>query len=296
LPRVENVIFRLWAGIPIVMYETSEIDIASVTVTDIERVLDPQSSLHDELVTVDEFSVWYIGFNTTKAPFDDPKVRQAFSYAVDKDKLSRLVLKNMVSPAEGILPPGIPGFNEQLRGLEFDPEQAKQLLQESNYPDLTTVTFTTAGRGDISPINEALIDMWRQNLGVEVEVRQIEPEIYTELLGEEKDELFDLGWIADYPDPQNFLDVLFHSESPDNYGEYSNPEIDRLLEAAREELDTDKRLVMYQEIEQMLVDDAACLPLFFNTSYYLVKPYVKGFVAAPLPIPWLKYVYIEETD
>ncbi|MDY6911741.1 MAG: peptide ABC transporter substrate-binding protein, partial [Chloroflexota bacterium] len=89
------------------------------------------------------------------------------------------------------------------------------------------------------------------------------------------------------------LDVLFHSMSGDNTGDYSNSRVDTLLKEAREESDATTRLSLYREIEQLIIDDAACLPLFFDVSYTLVKPYVKGFAATPLPIPWLKYVSIE---
>ena len=296
MPKLENVIFRLWAGVSMVMYETGEIDITSVSTQDIERVLDPANSLNKELITTPEFTLWYIGFNAARAPFDDAGVRQAFCQAVDKDKIIKLVLKDMGKRADGILPPGMPGYNAGLNGLAFDPEKAKDLIWQSKYGDISnlpSITFTTAGRGEVSPVTEAVIDMWKQNLGVEVSIRQIEPEQYPYIISKEKDELFDIGWVADYPDPQNFLDILFHSKSKDNVGEYSNSEIDALLETAREEMDTATRLKMYQDIEQKLVDDAACLPLFFNVSYTLVKPYVKGFVAAPMPISWLRYVSIE---
>jgi len=90
-----------------------------------------------------------------------------------------------------------------------------------------------------------------------------------------------------------FLDVLFHSGNDDNIGEYTNSRIDAQLESARQETDAGKRMGMYQQIEQELVDDAACLPLFFFTNRVLVKPYVKGFVPAPMPISWLRYIYLE---
>jgi oligopeptide transport system substrate-binding protein len=296
MPQLENVAFRLWSGIPMMMYETGELDIASVSLIDIERVLDPANALNKELVTAPESSLSYIGFNVTRPPFDDAKVRQAFCHAVDKDKIIKLVLKNMVKRADGILPPGMPGYNEGLMGLEFDPEKASELIRQSKYvsvSNLPPITFTTSGLGEVSPIDEAIIDMWRQNLGVEVDIRQIDPDTYPYVLKEEKDEIFNMGWVADYPDPQNFLDVLFHTGTDENTGEYSNPEVDTLLEAARGEMDTAARLKLYQKAEQMLVDDAACVPLFFSVNYTLVKPYVKGFVAAPMPIPWLKYISLE---
>ena len=103
----------------------------------------------------------------------------------------------------------------------------------------------------------------------------------------------DIGWIADYPDPQNFLDLLFHSGSLENNSQYSNPQVDKILEQARVESDSNARYKLYQQAEQMIVDDAAWIPLWFTKSYVLVKPYVKGYDITPMIIPQLKDVYIE---
>ena len=135
--------------------------------------------------------------------------------------------------------------------------------------------------------------MWRRNLGVEVEIRQLEPEKYPFLLMQEKDELFTFGWGADYPDPQNFLDVLFHSDTPDNFGEYCNSEVDALLEEARKEKDITARMNLYQQAEQILVNDAACIPIYFDISYVLTKPYIKNLPLTPLWMPRLKYISVE---
>jgi oligopeptide transport system substrate-binding protein len=294
--KVNYVVFRLWGGVPIRMYETGEIDIAPIYLTDIERVLDPSNPLHGELVTTPQLLLRYISFNATKPPFDDVKVRQAFNHAVDKDKLIEVVYKGTVKRAEGILPPGMPGYNKDVKGLSFDVDKAKELIRQSRYGDvsrLPPIVFTASGRGEIEDLDAALIDMWRQNLGVEVAVRQLEPETYFYMLKEEKNEIFGSGWIADYPDPQNFLDILFYSGGEENTAEYSNPEVDALLEQARVEQDATARMRLYREGEQLIISDAACLPLFFEADYTLVKPYVKGFVSTPMPIPSLRFVSLE---
>ncbi len=295
--NVEYIVFRLWGGVPIRMYETGEIDVAAVGLGDIDRVMDPRNPLHDELEIFPELSLVYIGFNTQEPPFDDPNVRQAFCLAVDKEKIIELVLRDTVELADGLLPPGMPGYNEALRGWGFDPDLALELIGESSYgsvSNLPPITITTYDwGGDIAAWLGAAINEWRVNLGVEVEVRQLEPEDYFYLLMEEKDEMFHYGWIADYPDPQGFLDILFHSEAENNIGEYSNPELDVLLEAAAVETDEATRIAKYQQAEQMLVDDAAFLPFWFGKSYVLVKPYVEGYYLSPLGIPILKYVSIE---
>ncbi len=149
------------------------------------------------------------------------------------------------------------------------------------------------GGGLISHELEAIIEEWRRNLGVEVEVRQLEPQRFLYHLKQEKDEMFLAGWIADYPHPQNFLDILFHSGSDNNYGEYANPEVDTLLEMAGVEQDSEQSLALYQQAEQKLVDDAACLSLWFGQNYILVKPYVKGYNLNPLGVPMLNNVSIE---
>ena len=294
--KVKHVVYRIWGGLPMTMYENGDIDVTDVYLSDIERALDPTSSLNMELFITPEFTLSYIGFNSTKPPFDDAKIRQAFSCAIDKDKIVKLVLKNIGTKADGILPPGMPGYSENIQGLAFDPELAKELIAESKYGDVSAlppIILTTSGMGTVSSVEAALVDMWRNNLGVEVEVRQLDPGKYFFVLMEEKDELYFSGWGADYPDPQNFLDILFHSGTEDNIGEYSNPAVDELLEEARVETDYETRMNLYQQIEQLIVDDAACLPLTFGVSYTLVKPYVKDLPLAPLWLPRLKYVSIE---
>ena len=105
--------------------------------------------------------------------------------------------------------------------------------------------------------------------------------------------MFYLGWIADYPHPQDFLDILFHSGMDNNYGEYSNPEVDARLEMAGTELDIELSLALYQQAEQKLVEDAACLPLWFGQNYILVKPYVKGYILNALGFASLSSTSVE---
>jgi len=293
---LSRVVYLLWSGVPMRMYEEGEIDVTSVGSGDIERVLDVTNPLHSELHVTAEFTLIYVGFNVTQPPFDDLKVRQAFCHAIDKDKIVRLVYKDLFMAAAGVLPPGMPGYSEDIQGLEFDVDLARSLLAESSYggaDGLPSIVLTAPGRGTASQLDAALADMWRRNLGVEIEIRQLEPEKYADLLMQEKDEMFELGWGADYPDPQSFLDMLFHTGVADNFGEYSNPEVDALLDSAAVEGEGEIRLQLYGEAEQLLVSDAACLPLFFNVSYTLVKPYVENLPLTPFWIPRFRYVSIQ---
>jgi oligopeptide transport system substrate-binding protein len=297
MAKVDSVVFHLWAGIPMNLYETGEIDVTDVYLSYIDKATDEAGSFHRELTVTPELSFSYIGFNTAEPPFDDANIRRAFSQAIDKDKLASLVFRDMMQPADGILPPGIPGYNEMLSGLDFNPDKARELIATSKYGDVSNlppITITTIGWGGlISRELEAIIHEWRQNLGVEVMVRQLEPQRFLYHLKQEKDEMFHMGWIADYPHPQDFLEILFHSNAEHNYGGYDNPEVDAILSRAGLEQDKGASLALYRQAEQMLVDDAACLPLWFGQNYVLVKPYVKGYSLNPLGIPALNKVTIE---
>ena len=297
LAKVDFVAFHLWAGVPMNLYETGEIDVTDVYIPYIDKVTDKAGPFYRELVVVPELSFYYIGFNITKPPFDDVNIRCAFSMAVDKDKLVSLVFRDMVQRADGILPSGMPGFNKDLSGLNYDVNKAKEFIATSKYGDvskLPPITITTSGWGGlISQELESIIEDWRNNLGVEVKVRQLEPERFLYHLKQEKDEMFYLGWVADYPHPQDFLDVLFHTGVDNNYSEYSNPEIDALLEMASVEQDNELSLALYQQAEQKLVEDAACLPLWFGKNYILTKSYVKGYSLNPLGFSMLSSVSID---
>jgi oligopeptide transport system substrate-binding protein len=281
--------FILYSGNPLNLYQEGQIDVSPVYSSYIGWATDPSNSVSKELHVYDSLSFSYVGFNTTQSPFDDPKVRQAFTYAVDKTKIIALTANNLVIPAYGILPPDMPGYNPDLQGLKYDPQKAKQLISESKYGsvfNLPPIVFTTSGWGNgISSIIGGLIEQWRENLGVEVTVRQIEPDYYSYTIYQEKNNLFDLGWSADYPDPQDFLDILFRTGSQSNNGGYSNPQLDALLGQAAADQDTAKRISEYRQAEQIIVDDAAVLPLYFGREYFLVKPYVQNYVVSPLGFP-----------
>ena len=239
--QVNLVVFQLYSGVPMHMYEKSEIDVTGVSMYYIDKVTDERGPFYQDLMVTPELSFFYIGFNTNKPPFDDALIRRAFTHAVDKEKLASLVFRDMVEPASGILPPGIPGYNDSLEGLEYDIELARELIARSQYGDvanLPPITITTSGEGGgISSDLEAIIYQWQQNLGVEVEVRQLESKRFLYHINEEADEMFFYGWIADYPHPQDFLDVLFHTGAANNNGGYSNPEVDALLDMANIEMD-----------------------------------------------------------
>lgn len=298
LPAIPYVVIRLYSGIGIRLYEAGEIDITNVYYYDVPRVLDPEDPLHDDLQAGVDLCTYYVVFDVTQPPFEDVKVRQAFSMAFDRQKYIDVVRQGIGLPAEGLYPPGLPGYNTSLEGLSYNPERARQLLAESKYGSpggLPTIVFTDAGMSnDANASVAAMAQMWEQNLGVTITIENLDPDKYYDLVfSGHHGQMFDSGWCADYPDPENFADVLFHSGAQHNLGNYSNPEVDAILDQARIEQDVTRRIQLYQQAEQMIINDAPALFIMHSLSHVLVKPYVQGFVLTPIDIPLARYLWLD---
>ena len=301
-PTLEKVRFILSGGTAMLMYETEEIHIAEVDPADLDRVLDPTNPLNAELHKgPPQFSTDFIGMNVNASPFDDPKVRQALNYAVDKEAIVADVLSGLVVPAKGVLPPGFPGYNPFLEGYPYAPEKARQLLSESKCganPELCrNIILTTAGSSDprFHTALEVILDMWRENLGIAAEMQMVASLTFFQDLRKRRFEMFRIGWTADYPYPENFLDPLFHCGSNINFTAYCNPEVDRLLERARVEPDEAARYELYRRAEELIVKDAPWISLWHrDDQYVLIKPYVHDYFLTPLIVPKLRFVYMTE--
>ena len=298
---LDEVVFNLAGGVAMAMYENDEIDVTGVGLADLERVQDPTEDLNKDLVEVPpNFAVSYVGFNIDEAPFDDANFRQALNHAVDKQLIADQVFSNLVKPAYGIIPPGFPGFSAEIKGLEFDPELAQDLLNQSAYADPSTrprIVLTVPGTGGSPGLTtEVVADMWRQNLGIEIEIQQVEWATYIQDLHRGRLQAWSgLSWQADYPDPQTFIDVLFRSNSAINYGGYSNSQVDEYVVAAQTEQDATKRVELYNDAEQLVVSEAAWLPLWWGVdSKALVKPWVQDYQFSSLTIAKFKDVWLDK--
>ena len=296
-PRLTEATFILSGGSRLLLYETGEIDVLEVETVDVELVTNPDNSLSEEVVRVrPDFSLVYIAYNNDEPPFDDRTVRQAFNLAVDKETIATELEMGLNIPAYGILPPGFPGHDTDFQGLRFDPTRAKQLIDQSSYAgsrELSRIILTVpASPMGVPPYLEAITEMWRQNLGVQIETQQLEFGTFIGDMLQGNLQVFLIQWVPDYPDPHAFLDILFHSESFNNVNSYKSVEVDGLLEAARNISDSAERFGIYQEAERTIAEDATWLPLWFSGDrLYLVKPYVRGFNPSPLIRPILKDVF-----
>jgi ABC-type oligopeptide transport system substrate-binding subunit len=130
---------------------------------------------------------------------------------------------------------------------------------------------------------------------VEVSIQLVEDTVFLTEISRRPNiyQLYALGWIADYPDPQNFLEIKFHSQSRDNQTGYSNPSVDALLDQASVEVDRVSRMELYRQAEEIIVQEAAWAPLWYGANHYLIKPYVRDLLYPPIVIPKLRYVSLE---
>ncbi len=296
-PAIRYVVILLNQGYSVRLYESDAVDVAGVYASDVPRATDPSGVLYDQVVPGVDLCTSYAVFDVTRPPFDDPKVRQAFSLAVDRRQLVDVVYEGSAIPAAGLYPPGLPGRREGLTGQVFDPDSAKSLLAESRYAgtNFPEIVLTEMGYGSyVDPDANALAAMWKKYLGITIRVENLQPEKYwDEIEAGHRGQVWTTGWCADYPDPENFADVLFHTGTDFNEGGYSNPGLDSLLEEARTEADVAKRMEMYQQAEDIIIADVPVVFTAHSLSYLLVKPYIRGYVNTPIAVPIERYLSLD---
>ena len=301
-PHLDEVEMILSGGSRMILFENDEIDVTGVGLADLERVLDPSDALNPLVHPYPaRFTTSYIGLNTDQPPLEDPKFRKALNLAFDRDQIAAVVYEGAVRPAKTIIPPRFPSYNPGLDPYPYDPEEARRLLAESTYgadPDsIPRLILSISGSlGAAVPLGlEVILQAWEQELGLQVEIQQTEWATFLEDVNDEKYQMFSLAWGADYPDPENFLDLLFHSDSEGNRTNYSNPEVDAILEQARVEQDQTRRFELYNQVEEMILDDAPWVLLWNDEDwYFLIKPHVRDYFLLPLTIPKFRYVHFAE--
>jgi oligopeptide transport system substrate-binding protein len=243
-------------------------------------------------------SLRLLGFNCERPPFDQREVRQAFNYAIDKNRLNQGGQRGRSVVARSILPPGMPGYNPEVQSYSYNPDKAKQLLTQAGYPDgrdLVPVILATSRKSREEP---ELIQQALEAIGIQLEFQQFEDwTTYQQALQKGEVQLFTYTWTADYPDPHNFLYPLFHSQSPTNYFRYRNPTVDKLLDDARGETDDLRRVDLYRQAEQIILNDAPVVTLLHYANETVFQPYVEGVEVSALGYFYVSFrkVWLEQT-
>jgi oligopeptide transport system substrate-binding protein len=275
-------------------FEVGDVDILYLGLDERQEVQNPDHPLHAQMLTETGMCTTYILLNNTMPPMDDLNFRKALFLATDRDRLLEVIFENMVPRADTLLPPGMPGYSPFTLPV-YDPEAAQEALAASAYAgDVPELTITLSGyAGDTNPYIDLLIEMWNETLGIEVRIEYLDPNGFLSAAHTNHGNMVSTGWCADYPDPSNFLDLLFATDSEFNASGYTNPEVDALLEEANIALDPAVRLELYHQVESLLLADYSAIPISNSLSYLLVSERVQGYITAPIGVKLVPYLWLE---
>lgn len=281
--KVKRVIFRnITEGTNrTIGLETGEVDIAY----DIEPIDKDRVANHEKLQLIEgpSLSYAYIGMNTQKAPFDNPKVRKAINYAINVDDIINAVLNGAGQKANSPIGPRVFGHNEEIKAYDYNPEKAKELLKEAGYEngfDTTIWTNDNPVRMQIAQIVQAQL----KEVGINVTIEPLEWGSYLERTAKGEHDMFILGWVTVTADADYGLYALYHSSQHGGAGNrdfYTNPEVDKLLEEGRTAIDPEKREEAYKKAQEIIVNDAPDVMLYYGTQNAGTQKFVKGFELHP---------------
>jgi oligopeptide transport system substrate-binding protein len=274
------------------MFRSGQIDIT----TDIPiSKIAPYKRDHPEELHLEPFlGVYYYRCNVTIPPLNDKRVRKALAIAIDRDALIRDVTRGGQRPAYAVSYPGTAGYfpRAQITGTLDD---ARRLLADAGYPGgrgMPTIQFIYNTNDNHKQIGEAIQEMWRKNLGVNIELQNQEWKVYLDNQHTHNYQLQRAGWIADYEDPHVFLEI-WETGNGNNDTLWSNADYDRLLHEALQAKDDAVRYEIYQKMDAILVDECPVIPIYYYTKTYLMSPRVKGYWPTLLDTHPFKYIYLD---
>ena len=297
-PRVK--LHQLDAGEGLLRYEQGALDIAYIGGADVARFRDEREPFHPHLHSSPELGVVYLGLNVAVPPFEDVHVRRALAMSIDRRRINRVTLKDTSLEAYGMLPPGLSGYRPDFRGLGLDISAAHTELRKSTYrraSALPPITLITHGTGILAnSVTRAITEQWQEQLGITTNVELWDWPADMQALEnpDHTHQLFESGWIADFPDPFNFLDVLFHSDRPENKFRLQDPKVDGLLATARAAVSEKMRLHAYAQVETLVISEAVVIPITFPVNHALVQPWVRGYHGEPCVREWFTEISLVE--
>ncbi|MBI1280442.1 MAG: hypothetical protein GC179_20135 [Anaerolineaceae bacterium] len=288
-PKLDEVVIKfLDDSTQLPEYEAGTMDAVEVPADQLDRVkADP--TLSKEYSNGVQNCTYYYGFNSTKAPFTSAHMRLAFSYAIDRAAITDNILKAGQIPARWYTRPGNVGAPTVESapadfGVSYNVDKAKEELAAglkelgvASVADLPSITLAFGNTPTHTAIAQAIQQMWKDTLGVSVELAALDTTTYFSVQREDSNQIFRAGWCADYPDANNWLNETMHSGVPQNYGKFSNPEFDKLVEQAAELTDNAERGKLYAQAEEILVaKDGGIAPIYWYVTKQLRKPNVEG--------------------
>lgn len=273
IPEASNRVIELESGSADIAYEIAPIDRSKV-----------EDNENLTLLKSLDYGTTYLGFNTQKAPFDNPKVREAISYAIDLEPIIKTVWMGVGEVATNSLPPTLNySIADQYQVKKRDVEKAKKLLEEAGFPDGFACELATNERQQRIDM-ATMIKEQLSEVGIDVTVSVMEWSAYNDHLKNGRQDMFEIAWIADTPDPDSFMFPCFHSSAAGEGGNYvflNDPEMDKLLEDARASLDDAKRAELYKKAQERVQEITAWIPQYWNENAVGTKKSISGLELNP---------------
>lgn len=252
---------------PVEVFAAGEVDYTPISSYDASWIA-YDSALGPALREVPSLSVTYFGFDTSRPPFDDVRVRRAFAAAVDWRRISALGANGQASPANSMVPPGIPGSSEADWLPVHDAALARSLLAEAGYSGgngFPAVTMITGGTG----YEEAIVSELRDTLGVDIAYESMGFDDYFTRVEVDPPAIWSMSWVADYPGPNDFLGLLLHTGRTANYGRWSSAAFDAAIDDALAAADAAGARAGFDRAEAIVRDEAPVVPLSYSTGWAL---------------------------
>lgn len=272
IPTIEMV-HDIGGRSPVAAFEEGDLDLTGIFSFDATWIAF-DAALGPQLRQGNSMSVNYYGFDTTRPPFDDVRARQAFTRAVDWRRLVPLVAGETASLATSMVPPGIPGRSEEDFLPPYDPDGARELLADAGYPGgrgFPEITFRTFG----GAYDAAVVAEVERELGIDVAYETMTGD-YFGRLAIDPPNIWSMGWVADYPGPNDFLGILLGTGSSNNYGGWSSPAFDAAIADALETADPDEARAAFDRAEEIVRDEAPVVPLSYDVEWTLARTGLLG--------------------
>ncbi len=262
-------------------FELGNIDVVALTASAYSRFKD-DARWRDNILSLEGLNTYYLGLNSSRPPFDDPELRRAVSYAIDREKILKTFYQGRGRLARGPVPDLLRRW-EVKNAIEYDPQRARRIIQEKGLKGMSAEMYVSADK-EVVDLAE-IIQSYLSEAGIKVEIKQLEWSAYKEAVNKGEPDMFWLSWWADYPDPEDFLFPTFHSRNlgpGGNRVRYVNKKVDSLIERGQQSVEGKERDRFYQEAEEIIVAEAPWIPFWHKTDYVVTQPWISGYRVSPL--------------
>lgn len=247
----------------------------------------------DDYLAAPVLGMFYVGFDTTRAPFDDGRVRRAFCQAIDRTSMAEISFRGYYAPGNGgLVPPGLPGHTPDI-ALPFNPPAAALALEQAGFPAGEGFPQIECWGSSVSLaklVAELLESQWREHLRVETQFETMDWGAYLDRMKTGIPNVWLMGWGADYPDADNFLRLAMTKD-----GKYfwPNTGYQNLVERARRSIDHDERIEFYERAQRLMAEEVPAVPLLYHRGHLLLKPWISEFPLCAMRGDYYKDVVIE---